>query len=88
MSINRAKGEEVRYESKFSIPADFGEVGAVRVENEHHKKMFIYSIGLNGFTNASVNIPCNSWAHSKLDNPHKRIFFTTKVLFFILITGA
>ncbi|KAM2968510.1 hypothetical protein FF1_028649 [Malus domestica] len=36
------------------------------------------AIDLSGFTNGSVNIPCNSWAHSKLDSPHKRIFFTTK----------
>ncbi|PQQ07150.1 linoleate 13S-lipoxygenase 2-1 chloroplastic [Prunus yedoensis var. nudiflora] len=73
------KDDEVVYESSFSIPAGFGEVGAVEVENEHHKEVFIKSIHLHGFPNGSVNVPCNSWTHSKFDNPQKRIFFTNKV---------
>ncbi|ONI20271.1 hypothetical protein PRUPE_2G005800 [Prunus persica] len=72
------KDDEVIYESSFSIPADFGEVGAVEVENEYHKEIFIKSIHLHGFPNGSVNVPCNSWTHSKFDNPQKRIFFTNK----------
>ncbi|KAF3450000.1 hypothetical protein FNV43_RR06079 [Rhamnella rubrinervis] len=36
--------DEVKYESKFEIPAGFGEVGAVLVENEHHKEMHLKNI--------------------------------------------
>ncbi|CAL9003903.1 unnamed protein product [Prunus brigantina] len=72
------KDDEVIYESNFSIPAGFGELGAVEVENEHHKEIFIKSIHLHGFPNGSVNVPCNSWTHSKFDNLQKRIFFTNK----------
>lgn len=72
------KDAEVVYEATFTIPAGFGEVGAVQLENEHHKEMFIKSIDLDGFPNGTVNVPCNTWAHSKFDNPVKRIFFTNK----------
>ncbi|KAL6288420.1 hypothetical protein ACE6H2_005930 [Prunus campanulata] len=70
--------EEVIYESSFNIPASFGEVGAIEVENEHHKEIFIKTIDLQGFPNGSVNVPSNSWVHAKSDNPQKRIFFTNK----------
>ncbi|BFG20111.1 hypothetical protein CerSpe_063840 [Prunus speciosa] len=70
--------DEVIYESNFTIPADFGAVGAIEVENEHHKEIFIKTIDLQGFQNGSVNVPCNSWVHAKFDNPQKRIFFTNK----------
>ncbi|XP_068343487.1 linoleate 13S-lipoxygenase 2-1, chloroplastic-like isoform X1 [Pyrus communis] len=72
------KDDEVLYETTFTIAAEFGEVGAVQVENEHHKEMFIKSIDLDGFPNGTVNVPCNSWVHSKVDNPVKRIFFSNK----------
>ncbi|KAF3451151.1 hypothetical protein FNV43_RR07242 [Rhamnella rubrinervis] len=71
--------DEVKYESKFEIPAGFGEVGAVLVENEHHKEMHLKNIVLHGFPNGStLNFSCNSWIHSKFDNPTKRIFFANK----------
>ncbi|KAM1229269.1 hypothetical protein ACFX11_039841 [Malus domestica] len=69
---------EVVYEATFTIPARFGDVGAVQIENEHHEEIFIKSIDLDGFPNGTVNIPCNSWVHSKFDNPQKRFFFTNK----------
>ncbi|KAM2719423.1 hypothetical protein EV2_040722 [Malus domestica] len=72
------KDNEVVYESTFTIPAGFGDIGAVQIENEHHEEIFIKSIDLDGFPNGTVNIPCNSWVHSKSDNPQKRIFFTNK----------
>ena len=68
------------------MPLDFGMVGAIVVENEHHKEMFIKSIELEGVPNGASNnvkISCNSWVHSKFDNAEKRIFFTNKV--FIII---
>ncbi|CAN6567371.1 unnamed protein product [Malus baccata var. baccata] len=72
------KDNEVVYEATFTIPAGFGAVGAVQVENEHHKEIFIKNIDLDGFPNGTVNIPCISWVHSKFDNSQKRIFFTNK----------
>ncbi|XP_059429355.1 linoleate 13S-lipoxygenase 2-1, chloroplastic-like [Corylus avellana] len=70
--------EEVKYESSFEVPADFGEVGAILVENEHHKEMFLKDIILTGFSNGPVHINSNSWVHSKHDNPQKRVFFANK----------
>ena len=70
----------VTYESELRIPAGFGDIGAVQVENEHHKEAYIKSIELTGFPGGtSVSIPCNSWIHSKYDNSQKRIFFNNKV---------
>ena len=70
----------VTYESELRIPAGFGDIGAVQVENENHKEAYIKSIELTGFPDGtSVSIPCNSWTHSKYDNSQKRIFFNNKV---------
>ncbi|KAJ4977698.1 hypothetical protein NE237_008478 [Protea cynaroides] len=68
---------EVKYESSLTVPEDF-EVGAVLVENEHHKEMFLNHIILEGFINGPVNVVCNSFVHSKSVNKEKRIFFSTK----------
>ncbi|MCE7766511.1 hypothetical protein GQL56_28175, partial [Pseudomonas putida] len=32
----------------------------------------------DGFPHGIVNIACNSWVHSKFDDPEERIFFTNK----------
>ncbi|KAM3741062.1 hypothetical protein ACB098_08G147300 [Castanea mollissima] len=69
---------EVKYESSFEVPIDFGPIGAVFVENEHHKEMYLQDIILNGFPNGPVHVNCNSWVHSKYDNPQKRAFFANK----------
>lgn len=63
------------YKCDFDIPTDFGEIGAVMVENEYSKKIFFKNIVLNN----DVTFTCNSWVHSKYDNSEKRIFFTDKV---------
>ena len=34
------KSDEVKYESSFAVPASFGKVGAILLENEHHKEMY------------------------------------------------
>ena len=77
----RREAEEVIYESEFRIPADFGEIGAVLVENQHHKEIYIQSIDLTGFpTNgSSLYVRCASWVHSKHFSAQKRVFFTNKV---------
>ncbi|XP_048323897.2 linoleate 13S-lipoxygenase 2-1, chloroplastic [Ziziphus jujuba] len=72
------KLEFVTYETSFKIPADFGRVGAVVVENEHHKEMLLKDIVLDGFPEGPVNLSCNSWLHSKCDDPRSRVFFTNK----------
>nr|XP_016478969.1 PREDICTED: linoleate 13S-lipoxygenase 2-1, chloroplastic-like [Nicotiana tabacum] len=69
---------DTHYEADFVIPENFGEVGAVLVENEHHKEMYVKNIVIDGFPHGIVHITCNSWVHSKFDNPEKRIFFTNK----------
>ena len=72
---------EGHYEAEFKVPASFGPVGAVLLENEHHKEIFIREIKLvtGSDSSTAVTFGCNSWVHSKFDNPEKRIFFTLKV---------
>ncbi|KAJ0083832.1 hypothetical protein Patl1_29828 [Pistacia atlantica] len=77
------KGKEVKgeatYEAEFKIPTDFGEVGAVFVENDHHKEMFLKDIVLDGFDTSKVKIICGSWVQPKTDKTQKkRVFFTAK----------
>ncbi|KAM7523357.1 hypothetical protein LguiA_013259 [Lonicera macranthoides] len=40
-------GDEVKFEAKFEVPLDFGEIGAVIVRNEHFKEMYLYNISLD-----------------------------------------
>ncbi|XP_052198127.1 linoleate 13S-lipoxygenase 2-1, chloroplastic-like [Diospyros lotus] len=71
---------EVKYECEFEIPEDFGEVGGVLVENEHHKEMFLKDMTFHGdgCPHGPVTLTCNSWLASKFDCPRKRVFFTNK----------
>uniref|UniRef100_A0A803KM18 Lipoxygenase n=1 Tax=Chenopodium quinoa TaxID=63459 RepID=A0A803KM18_CHEQI len=43
---HRSKAEDgmVKFEANFEIPPEFGEVGAVLVENEHHREMYLTEI--------------------------------------------
>ncbi|KAK9123061.1 hypothetical protein Sjap_012663 [Stephania japonica] len=70
--------DELQYEATLQVSGAFGEVGAVLIENEHHKEMFFKKIVLHGLSNGPVTFSCNSWVHSKFDNPQKRIFFSDK----------
>ncbi|EXB28966.1 Linoleate 13S-lipoxygenase 2-1 [Morus notabilis] len=72
------KEEGIKYETSFEVPIDFGEIGAVLVENEHHKEMYLTDIVLDGLPDGPVTVICCSWVHSKFDNPEKRLFFTSK----------
>ncbi|KAL9458837.1 hypothetical protein AB3S75_007672 [Citrus x aurantiifolia] len=69
----------MQYESEFEVPSGFGEIGAILVENEHHKEMYLKDIVLDGLPNGPVNVTCNSWLHTKHDNKQKRVFFTNKL---------
>ncbi|XP_010928833.1 linoleate 13S-lipoxygenase 2-1, chloroplastic [Elaeis guineensis] len=73
----QGKGE-VKYEGNFMVPIDFGDIGAVLVTNEHHKEMHVKDIVLMIGDATALTINCQSWVHSKFDNPEKRIFFTNK----------
>ncbi|XP_057750499.1 linoleate 13S-lipoxygenase 2-1, chloroplastic-like [Arachis stenosperma] len=70
--------EEVKYEAELVVPPGFGEIGAIFVENEHRREMFIKDIVLDGFETGPLRFSCDSWVHSKFDNPVKRLFFTNK----------
>jgi lipoxygenase len=71
--------QEVKYEAEFDVPNNFGDIGAILVENEHRREMFIKNIVLDGFLTGPVNFSCDSWVHSKHDNPTKRVIFSNKV---------
>ncbi|KAI4381046.1 hypothetical protein MLD38_007163 [Melastoma candidum] len=72
------KDGEAKYECTLEVNGDFGEIGAVLMENEHHKEMFLEDITLEGLHNGPVTISCRSWVASKFDNPQKRVFFINK----------
>ncbi|KAJ1703441.1 hypothetical protein LUZ63_003220 [Rhynchospora breviuscula] len=74
-------GDEAKYEASFKVPTGFGEVGAILVENEHRKEMFLKNIVLltSNDEASKITFVCESWVHSKFDNPaEKRIFFSAK----------
>ena len=75
--------DDVKYECKFKVPNDFGEIGGVKVENEHHNEMFFKTIQLDGFPNGSILVNCESWVDSHRDNTDNRFFFTNKVTIFL-----
>ncbi|KAJ9697886.1 hypothetical protein PVL29_007147 [Vitis rotundifolia] len=67
------------FESKFVIPGDFGEIGAVLVENEHSSEVYLQHIILDGLPNGPIRFHCGSWIEPKTDNSRKRLFFTNKL---------
>lgn len=60
----------------FVVPQEFGKIGAVLIENKHHSEMYLKNVVLG---DDEITFTCESWIHSKHDNPDKRIFFTNKV---------
>ncbi|KAL4335203.1 hypothetical protein GQ457_07G043520 [Hibiscus cannabinus] len=75
----KQEGDDVTYEADFKVGPGFGELGAVLVENEHHKEMFVTEIVLEGFNYSNlITVTCNSWVEPKSVDPQKRIFFTHK----------
>ncbi|KAL5081032.1 hypothetical protein RYX36_009453, partial [Vicia faba] len=70
--------KEIKYEADFEVPANFGEIGAVLVENEHKRESFMKEIVLDGFLTGPIKFSCDSWVHSKFDNPDLRVFFSNK----------
>ncbi|XP_027190278.1 linoleate 13S-lipoxygenase 2-1, chloroplastic-like [Cicer arietinum] len=72
------KEDEELYEAEFELSTDFGKVGAILVENEQHKELFIKNIVLHGFPDGPLNLTCNSWIQPNNDSSVKRVFFTDK----------
>ncbi|KAK1429094.1 hypothetical protein QVD17_11296 [Tagetes erecta] len=64
-----------KYKFEFDVVDEFGDIGAILVENIRHKEAYIKDIVID---DGNVIFPCESWIHSKYDNPDKRIFFTNK----------
>jgi len=71
------ENDEVQYEATFKLGEDFGKVGAVLVENEQSKEMFLKSIVLDGFPHGPLHVTCDSWLQPK--DHVKRVFFIDKV---------
>ncbi|XP_042472154.1 linoleate 13S-lipoxygenase 2-1, chloroplastic-like [Zingiber officinale] len=65
----------ITYEATFSVPANFGKIGAVVVRNELDNELFLKDIVLkiDGDDSAPLLFDCKSWLHSKFD----RVFFTS-----------
>ncbi|XP_051141928.1 linoleate 13S-lipoxygenase 2-1, chloroplastic [Andrographis paniculata] len=78
----RKKDEDdgkVYYEVDFKVPSHFGEIGAIMVENEHHREMFLRNVFLEGsYVGGKIDISCESWIHPKSENPEDRVFFCNK----------
>ncbi|KAJ1394352.1 PLAT/LH2 domain, partial [Sesbania bispinosa] len=70
--------EEEQYEATFELPEDFGNVGAVLIQNNHHQELFLKTIVLHGFPSGPVHLTCDSWIQPNHDSPIKRVFFTNK----------
>jgi lipoxygenase len=76
--------DDKQYEAEFELSRDFGKVGAILIENEQHKELFLKTIVLHGFPDGPLNLTCNSWIQPKQDSPAKRVFFTDKVIRIII----
>ncbi|KAJ4724170.1 Lipoxygenase [Melia azedarach] len=66
------------YEAEFKVPEGFGEVGAILVQNEQIREMYLNDIVLSGLRNGPVTITCGSWIKSQYAVKDKRIFFADK----------
>ncbi|KAJ0243064.1 PLAT/LH2 domain-containing protein [Hirschfeldia incana] len=66
-----------KYKCVFDMPEDFGTVGAIRVQNQHRREIFIKEMELE-LPSGSVTFTCNSWVAPKSVDPKKRIFFSNK----------
>ncbi|XP_050221912.1 linoleate 13S-lipoxygenase 2-1, chloroplastic-like [Mercurialis annua] len=72
------EGAEIKYEANFEVGGDFGELGAVFIQNEHRREMFVKDIVLEGFITGPIHLACESWVHGKNLELPKRLFFTNK----------
>ncbi|XP_010512789.1 PREDICTED: lipoxygenase 2, chloroplastic-like [Camelina sativa] len=71
------EAQDEKYECVFEMPEDFGDVGAIKVQNQHHREMFIKEMVIE-LPGGSVTFTCESWVAPKSVDPAKRIFFSNK----------
>ncbi|KAJ4834857.1 Lipoxygenase 2, chloroplastic [Turnera subulata] len=65
-----------KLKARFTVPAGFGEIGAVLLDNPFAtQEMYIDEIALEGFASGTVKLPGDSVVHPKHG---KRVFFTNK----------
>ena len=74
------------YKFALDVPMDFVEIGALLVENELHRERYIKKIVLDLDYGDLMTFNCESWVHSKHDDPNKRIFFSDKVVSLLILT--
>ncbi|KAJ9555431.1 hypothetical protein OSB04_010045 [Centaurea solstitialis] len=67
-----------KYKFEFEAPMDYGEIGALLVQNKLHKERFIKKIDLDLDYGDLLIFNCESWVHSVKDDTSRRIFFTDK----------
>jgi len=72
--------DEVEYEVTIELPASFGNVGAVLVQNQDHNELFLKTIALHGLPSGPVHFACDSWIQPNTQSSQKRVFFANKVL--------
>ncbi|XP_076896587.1 linoleate 13S-lipoxygenase 2-1, chloroplastic-like [Bidens hawaiensis] len=71
--------DDVTYLAEFEVPEDFGTIGAIKLENDYHKEVFVESVVIEGSPNGPITVQCESWVHSKFSNKETRVFFVDKV---------
>lgn len=68
----------IRYEAEFEVPSSFGDIGAILVQHENQKEMYLKDVVLDGFLDGPMNITCDSWVQPLAIDAQKRVFFTNK----------
>lgn len=74
-------GHEFSCEATFDVPASFGSIGAILVENEHDEQLFLEEIvvaPVDKHGSAPVTFEGNSWIDPKSANTGKHVFFPLK----------
>ncbi|KAJ7961635.1 Lipoxygenase [Quillaja saponaria] len=71
------KGDALKFEAEFKVPPNFGDVGAVYIDNDLNLELYLKEIVLDGFPYGPVILTCNSWVQPN-DTVPKRVFFSNK----------
>ena len=67
------------YAANFTVPRDFGSLGAVLITNLHAKEFYLMEVVVHGFDVDPIYFPANTWIHSRNDNSDSRIIFKNHV---------
>lgn len=68
-----------KYEVKFKIKKDFGEPGALVVENLHRNEFLLKEIAVELPNHACVHFICDSCVYNVANYATERVFFANKV---------